>query len=58
MLIKQRVCSYYFGRKVMFRGVDPCGVCGERVGCNSVILSSLRNVRSVFIVVILMCLGG
>ena len=32
MLIKQKVCSYYLERKVV--KVDPCGVCGEWIGCN------------------------
>ena len=35
MSIKQKVCSYYMKRKSVLK-VDLCGVCGERVGCNSI----------------------
>ena len=37
MLIKQKVCSYHLGRKVLFRRwILEGGVCGERLGRNSV----------------------
>ena len=40
MSVKQKVCSYYLeGRGLVLVGVlkvDPCGVCGEQVGCNSI----------------------
>ena len=36
MLIKQKVSSYFFGKKSSVSKADPCGVCGERVGCNSI----------------------
>ena len=42
------------GKKSSVSKVDPCGVCGERV---DLILSSVRNVRGGFIVIVLMCLG-
>ena len=35
MLIKQKVCSYYLGKSSVSK-VDPCCVCGEHVGCNSI----------------------
>ena len=34
--------------------VDPCGVCSERVGCNSI---QCTKCQGGFIVVALMCLG-
>ena len=36
MSIKQKVCQLLFAKKISVSKVDPCGVCGERVGCNSV----------------------
>ena len=34
--MKQKVCSYYLGKESSVSKVDHCGVCGERVGCNSI----------------------
>ena len=54
MLIKQKVCSYYLGRKVVFRKwILLVSVVRGLV----VILFSIRNVRYGFIVIALMCLG-
>ena len=36
MSIKQKICSRKFGKKSSVSKVGPCGVCGERVGCNSI----------------------
>ena len=36
MSIKQKVCSCYMGKKSSALKVDPCVVCGEWVGCNSI----------------------
>ena len=35
MSIKQNVCNYFLGKKGVSK-VDPCGVCVEWVGCNSI----------------------
>ena len=36
MSIKQKTYAFkLFGKKSSVSKVDPCGVCGERVGCNS-----------------------
>ena len=35
MSIKQKVGSYSLGKNSVLK-VDPCGLCGERVGCNSI----------------------
>ena len=43
-----------FGKKSSVLNVDPCGVCGERVGCNSI---QCTKCQGGFIVVVLMCLG-
>ena len=43
-----------FGKKNSVSKVDPCGVCGEQVVCNSI---QCINVRGGFIVNVLMCLG-
>ena len=32
---KEKVCSYYLEKNSVSK-VDPCGVCGEWVGCNSI----------------------
>ena len=54
MSIKQKVCSYYLGRKVVFRKwILVVSVVSGLV----VILFSVRNVRGRLIVVVLMCLG-
>ena len=51
---KQKVCSYYLGRKVVLRTwILVVSVVSRLV----VILFSVRNVRGGFIVVALMCLG-
>ena len=42
-----------FRKKSSVLKVDPCGVSGGRVGCDS----SVENVRVGFIIVVLMCLG-
>ena len=37
MSVKQKLYSYFLGRKVERRlKVDPCGVCIEQVGCDSI----------------------
>ena len=36
MLIKTKGMQLSFGKKSSVSKVDPCGVCGERVGCNSI----------------------
>ena len=54
MSIKQKVCSYYLGRKVVFRKwILVVSVVSGLV----VILFSVRNVRGRLMVVVLMCLG-
>ena len=54
MLIKQKVCSYYVGRNVVFRKwVLVVSVVSGLV----VILLDVRNVRGGYIVVVLMELG-
>ena len=50
---RAKVCSYYFGRKVMFwKWIFVVSVRGLIV-----ILFIIRNVRGGFISVVLMCLG-
>ena len=54
MLIKQKVRSYYLGRKVVFlRWIPVVSVMIQLV----TIFFSVQNVRGGFIVVVLMCLG-
>ena len=55
MSIKQRVYSYYLGRKVVFDSGSLW--CLSVVSVLVVTLFSVRNVRGGFIVVVLMCLG-
>ena len=33
---KRKGMQLLFGKKSSVLKVDPCGVCGERVGCNSI----------------------
>ena len=35
MSIKQKVCSYHLEKSSILK-VNPCGVCDERIGCNSI----------------------
>ena len=54
MSIKQKACSYYLGKKVVFRKwILVVSVTSGLV----VILFSVRNVKGGFIVVVLMFLG-
>ena len=54
MSIKQKICSNYLGRKVMFR---KWNLVVSGVSRLVVILFSVRNFRDGFIVVVSMCLG-
>ena len=54
MSIKQKICSNYLGRKVMFRKRN---LVVSGVSRLVVILFSVRNFRDGFIVVVSMCLG-
>ena len=54
MSIKRKACSYYLGKKVVFRRwILVVSVVNGLV----VILLNARNVRGQFIVVVLVCLG-
>ena len=33
---KTKVLQLLFGKKSSVSKVDPCGVCGESIGCNSI----------------------
>ena len=33
---KTKGIQILFGKKCIFSKVDPCGVCGEQLGCNSI----------------------
>ena len=33
---KTKVIQLLFGKKSSVSKVDPCGVCGESIGCNSI----------------------
>ena len=54
-LIKQKICSYYLGRKVAFR--KWILIVSVVNGLVVILFFSVRNVRCEFIVVVLMCLG-
>ena len=62
MSIKQKVCmQLLFGKKSSVLKVDACGLCGERVGFNSIQCTKCQmsdvKCQGGFIIVVLMCLG-
>ena len=50
---KTKGMQLLFGKKSSVSNLDTCGVCGVVV-----ILFSVRNIKVLFIVVVLMCLGS